>query len=405
MKKILLYCTLLLSSICFSVVSAADTNLQSTVKSSVDEYLKTRFCNCAYLFAEGESKFHKGAQGFFSMSAEKLLIPDQKMPIASATKTMTAAIILRLQHKGKLHVRDSIALHLNKKSGVWNNNKPPKWAHQITIHQLLTHTSGLPEYFMATEPDISKKITDIEKDIARFIAKQNLLFRPGAKHYYCNTNFTMLGLIIESITKKNLSEVFNDEIFKPLGMNDTKLVPLEEAIQSQVDMSNCSHPERYFVTPTGFSPYITPAQSDFLMIPFSDGGVMSSTEDLLKWQQALHGGKVLPKYLYQLMTKKHRQIEGRLVGQKHYVGYGIFIVEMDNGDLIYHHSGNAMAIRSESGYIPAKNLFFIVLSNTMEYIPDKLSGVFDLDKPCNQLDIKYFMKYIIEAIYHKKAKS
>ncbi len=390
----------------FVAISSAFGNqgLKDDINRFAQEYLDSRFISCTYLFTEGNDIILQGAKGVFSMDPREELRFDQEMPIASATKVMTASIILKLQARGKLNVKDTVAHHLNKKSGIWENNKVPQWAKEITIHHLLTHTSGLAEYFMAAEINPDKTLKEITRDIANFAGTTSLSFTPGSNYEYCNTNFIILGLIIEHITKKDLATVYEEEIFKPLGMKHTRLVPLQEAIASQTEDVNTTHPTRYFATPTGFKPYFTVAKYGvkFLMIPFADGGVASNVEDLLIWQKALHSGKVLPKKLYKLMVRKHYEIPCQVMGKKHYTGYGIFMIEMDNGEFIYHHSGRAVAIRSESGYIPAKNLYFAVLSNVMEYIPSQLQNLFNLEKPCNQLDIKYFLKYIIENLYSNK---
>ncbi|MCP5369990.1 MAG: serine hydrolase [Rickettsiaceae bacterium] len=404
MQKIFLRISLLIYFVSY-LNAYGDQQLQDDIRRFAQEYLDSRFVSCTYLFTEGNHAILKGAKGLFSMEQNEELKFDQEMPIASATKVMTASIILKLQARGKLNVKDTVAHHLNKKSGIWENNKVPQWAKEVTIHHLLTHTSGLVEYFMALDIDPGKTLKDITRDIANFAGKTPLAFTPGSNYEYCNTNFIFLGLIIEHITKKDLATVYEEEIFKPLGMKHTRLIPLQEAIASQIEDGNIvNHPIRYFATPTGFRPYLTVAKHGlkFLMVPFADGGVASNVEDLLIWQQALHSGKVLPKNLYKLMVRKHYEIPCQIIGKKHYTGYGIFMIEMDNGEFIYHHSGRAVAIRSESGYIPAKNLYFAVLSNVMEYIPTQLENFFNLEKPCNQLDIKYFLKYIIENLYNNQ---
>lgn len=401
-KKIFLKIFFILNFIISSHAIAYE-DLKSDLGKYCDEYLDSRFVSCTYLFTQGHKVIKQGAKGHFSIESQEPLKPDQLMPIASATKTMTAAVILKLQARGKLNVKDTVAKHLGKKSNIWKNNKIPEWAYKVKIHHLLTHTSGIPEYFMQVEIDPNKKLHQIVGDIARFAAEKELMFEPGTEHYYCNTNFTLLGLIIEKITKKDLASVYKKELFDPLGMKNTKLISLNEAIEDQSDsLIVQKHPVRYFATPTGFKPYITTAKSKvkFLMIPFADGGVLSNTQDLVKWHRSLHTGKVLPKKLYNLMITKHNEVPAQVVGKKHYTGYGIFMIEMDNGDVIYHHSGRAIAIRSESGYVPARDIYFAVLSNVMEYIPPQLSTLFNLERPCNQLDIKYFLKYVIENLYN-----
>lgn len=98
------------------------------------------------------------------------------------------------------------------------------------------------------------------------------------------------------------------------------------------------------------------------------------------------------------MITKHYEAPSKEPNVKNYVGYGMFITEMEDDIVIYHHAGNALAIRCESGYIPAKNLYFAVLSNVMNYIPKEMKDKIDVSKPENQLDISYFTKHVFNSI-------
>ena len=80
------------------------------------------------------------------------------------------------------------------------------------------------------------------------------------------------------------------------------------------------------------------------------------------------------------------------------MGYGLYIAELENKDILYHHAGRAMAIRTESGCIPAKGLCFAVLSNVMDYIPKEMQGKIDLSQKENKLDIRYFVRHVLNAI-------
>ncbi len=394
MKKYLLILALIISATT-SFAGISDRNL---VKKAVNEYVSSHFMNGVYKFADDKGTIIDGASGFYSQELKKKLKPTQIMPIASGTKPMTAFIIMKLNDEKKINVHDTIATHLNAESGIWENNIVPEWAHKITIHNLLTHRSGLPEYFMAAPIDITKKYVDIKKDIANFAASKELAFEPGMQHYYCNTNFIFLGLMIEKIRGLDLAEVFKIEIFDPLDMSDTKLISLESAVKYQKTPEQTEFPFRYFVTPNGTKkPVFTPAKASSIMIPYADGGVISSTEDMIKFHKALHSGKILSDESYKLMTSKFYEISN-IDGVITSTGYGLYITELSNGTVIYQHAGNAVAIRSESGYIPSKNLYFAVISNVMNYIPKDMIEKIDMNQPINQLDIFYFINHIFNAI-------
>jgi CubicO group peptidase (beta-lactamase class C family) len=379
------------ASFCFG-----QSDLRQNIAQVVDEYTANRFLNAVYMLCDDQGVIREGAKGDYEIGVRKLS-KDQVMPIASATKTMTAASILKLQDKKLLDVQDLVIKHLPAGSGVWQDGKLPAWADKLKIHHLLTHTSGLPEYFMELKLDVTKPHQEINKDIINFAASRELAFEPGTEIRYNNTNFVLLGMIIEHVSGKPLGDFYRDELFQPLGMNSTRLGSLEESTGCQKEPESGPFPIRYFVVPTGASPQFNKAKADYIMIPFADGGVVSTAADLVKWHQALHTGKVLSEESYKLMTNRHYEVQDKL-GVKNYSGYGLYIAELANGDVVYHHAGSALAIRSESGYIPARKLAYAVISNVMNYIPKEKQGTIDMSLPENQLDIHFFVEAILKAI-------
>lgn len=394
MKK---YYLLILAIIFNSSLSFADSTIRERVKASTADYLSKHFMNGSYMFVDEQGVIEKGAKGIHSILSNRALEANQQMPIASATKTMTAAAILKLQERGKLTVQDTVAKHLDAKADIWKDNKIPDWANEVTIHNMLTHRSGLAEYFMGTEIDTSLPLRDINKQIANFAAGRGLSFKPGEKFDYNNTNYVLLGLILEVVSGENAGDFFEKEFFIPLGMKDTKLLGLAETLQHQKDPESMEIPSRYFVTPTGSEPQFNLAKHPFTMTPFTDGGVASTTADLIIWHQALHSGKVLSEDSYKQMTTGYYDVPCKL-GVKSKIGYGLYITELENGDKLYHHAGNALAIRSESGCILNKNLCFAVLSNIMNYVPKEMQDKVDMTKSENQLDIIYFTKHILKSL-------
>ncbi len=383
-----------------------DADLSRRIQEIISEYPKHHFLNAVYQFNNGEDVIIKGAHGFFSKETGQKLEVDQAMPIASVTKTMTAAGILKLRDKGMLNVNDTVAKHLTQETNLWDESrlndknskdrKLPDWAYYVTIHNLLTHTSGIAEYFMAMPLNVEQEHKLINRDILNFASSKETLFKPGKEFKYTNTNYVILGLIIEQLSKQDLGEFYKQELFDPLGMKSTRLITLSEAIKGQLDQSKSGYPVRYFITPNGTDPVWTEAKADYIMVPYADGGVLSTTEDVIKWYEALHNGKVLSQESYNMMKTRHYEVPNN-IGLKNYVGYGLFISELASGDIVYQHAGNALAIRCESGYVPAKNLYFAVLSNIMDYIPENMKDKIDLADPNNQLDIHYFTQSILSS--------
>jgi D-alanyl-D-alanine carboxypeptidase len=379
-------------------LACAESPLKGKVEAAIEQYISTHFLNATYMFCHGDDTLAMGAHGIRSLKTNVPLKENEQMPVASITKSMTAASILKLQDKKLLNVQDVVSKHLTAKSGIWADNKVPSWADKVTIHNLLTHRSGLPEYFMNAKLDVTKSHDQINKDIANFAGSAELAFEPGSKFAYNNTNFVLLGLIIEQVSGSPLADFYDKELFIPLNMKSTRLISLEEAVKSQTDPDYTQVPTRYFVTPNGTTtPVFNEAKSEFIMVPFSDGGVISTNGDLIRWHKALHNGKVLSDESYKLMTTKYYEISGTN-GIKTYMGYGLFISTLWDGCDTYYHAGNALAIRGESGYVPTHNFYYAVLSNTMNYVPKDMEDKIDMSTPANQLDIYYFVNSILQAI-------
>ena len=411
-KRVMIKHFLLIIVLLLNNIAGAQTEFDSKINDAVTNYMSTHFLNASFMFANENDIILVGAKGLYSLEGDQL-VPNQQMPIASGTKSMTAVAILKLQEKGLLNVKDKITKHLNKNSDIWGGASIPTIANQITIHQLLTHTSGIIEYLPALQIDPTQSHSEINKTIINYAFSKPLEFAPGTKFKYSNTNYVLLGLIIEQVSGKTLANFFQDEIFVPLGMNSTHLASLEEALQIQRSPDSAPYPHRYFVVPNNTTrPEFTDALVDFFLVPYADGGVISTTRDLISWHRGLHQGRVLSESSYKLMTKKYIEAPSK-GGHKTHAGYGIFIADLGGGEEMFYHSGSAVAIRSEAGYVPKKNFYFAILSNVMFKMPRGTAvkidphslehqahetNIIDPNKPENQLDIVYFRDAIVKAI-------
>ncbi len=225
----------------------------------------------------------QGASGDFSS--------DQPYFIASTTKLFTSAIILRLKSEGKLHLEDKIGKYLDKVilSGL-HIYKGKEYSDELTIKQLLAHTSGLADYFLgknssgkSLEDDIKNgndQSWTFEQAIERTKTMKSL-FVPGTKNRasYSDTNFQLLGKIIEIITNKAYSENCNELIIKPLNLSKTYLY------EDPAD----STPKPFYYKANEL--YIPKAMTSF----GADGGMVSTSSDMLIFIEAFFTGKLFPK--------------------------------------------------------------------------------------------------------------
>lgn len=216
---------------------------------------------------------------------------DQPYFIASTTKLFTTAIILKLRANGKLRLDDNISQYIEKSilSGLhFFNGKD--YSEVLTIRHLLSHTSGLPDYFQGkgiSRSSLENEITagndqfwSFEQSIER-TKQMKPLFVPGTKRKanYSDANFQLLGRIIEHITHKSYSENCKELIIQPLGLTHTYLY------QNSTDKT----PKTLFYKSNELN--IPKAMSSF----GADGGMVSTSSDMLTFIEAFFMGKIFPK--------------------------------------------------------------------------------------------------------------
>lgn len=257
--------------------------------------------------------------------------PDTKFRLASITKQFTAASILLLQERGRLKLSDPVKTYIP--------NAPSTWDH-ITIYNLLTHTSGIPD--LTSMPGFMSQLgnpTTPEQQIKWFLNKP-LEFPPGTKYEYSNSGYILLGYIIEKLARTSYQQFVRDNIFVPLGMRDSGYDSNQAIISDRA---------------SGYSPganALMNASYIDMTQPFSAGGLYSTAHDLLRWEEGLFGGKVLsPAALREMTTPFLNQY-----------GCGLRIDSFDTYTDI-HHSGGINGFNSEMDYFPKKKLTVIVLVN------------------------------------------
>ena len=215
---------------------------------------------------------------------------DTSYSIASITKMYTTTLVLQLSDKGELNLGDPIANYLS--ADVMNGLhvfEGNDYSNTITIRQLLSHTSGLPDYF--TEPtefhqsiEEIRKTQDISYGLDEILDRSKSLsphFMPGAKNqaYYSDTNFQLLGVIIENVTGKKLSDVYSEQIFAPLRMDDTYL---------KTDDSTWGIAPIYFEGKALEVPKIVVSER-------STGGIVSTVKDNMTFLTAFFSGELFGK--------------------------------------------------------------------------------------------------------------
>ena len=241
------------------------------------------FSGSVLVAEKGEVIFKKG-YGLANMEWEIPNAPDTKFRLGSITKQFTSMLIMQLVEQGKLKLDGKITDYLpdyRKDTGD-----------RVTVHHLLTHTSGIPSY--TDQPGFFQNVSRNPYKVADFVAKYasgDLLFEPGSKFAYNNSGYFLLGAIIEKITGKPYEEVLKEKIFDPLGMKSSGYDHSDTILKKRAS--------GYQRGPGGIinAPYLD------MSLPYAAGSLYSTVEDLYLWDQALYTDKLISAKSKELIYK------------------------------------------------------------------------------------------------------
>jgi CubicO group peptidase (beta-lactamase class C family) len=323
-----------------SICPAQDnvSRMEQVVHSYLDE---KKFMGSVLVARDGVVLLSRG-YGSANLEWEVPNSPTTKFRLGSVTKQFTAACILLLEERGKLKVEDSVKKYMSDAPAAWD---------KVTIFNLLTHTSGIPSFTGFPEYASTEAIaTTPEKLVARFRDKP-LEFQPGEKWNYSNSGYVLLGYLIEKISRQSYSQFVQENIFNPLGMKDSGYDSNSAII---LHRASGYSPGEKGVTNTG---YID------MSIPFSAGGLYSTTEDLLRWEQGLMGGKLLSPTSLQKMTTPF----------KNDYAFGL-AVHTVKGHKFIEHGGGIEGFNTDMAYYPEDELTIVVLANLNGDAPQAIAS-------------------------------
>ena len=263
--------------------------------------------------------------------------PQTKFRIGSVTKSFTAAAILLLQERGRLSVRDPVCKYVD--------NCPPAWA-AVTIHHLLTHTSGIPNYMGFPEYAATmREPTTVDALIARFRDKP-LDFPPGDDYRYSNSGYVVLGQIIERLAGMPYAQFLQRNIFTPLGMVNSGYDGPFRILKNRAAGYSVS------------GDVVINAAIIAMTIPYAAGALFSTTEDLYIWDQVLYSDKLLSRASRDAMFTP---------GRNDY-GYGWGIVQQHQRRAI-EHNGQVNGFTSILTRYPDDSVTIVLLTNSDQTVP------------------------------------
>ena len=306
----LLFLILLLNKVGFSQAKFAP-RIDSLI-----EVNSKRFFNGIILVSQDGKVIYSKVKGFADLDNKTPLVIDNQFVIGSISKQMTAVMVLREVEKGRIELHVPVKKYLPNMSQTWLDS--------ITVHQLLNHTSG---------------VTDWNKP---------LKFKPSTDFSYSNIGFELLAKIAENVTKKSYAQL-TSEVFKICGMKHSmspKLNHHKSLVKSYIEDS---------------TEKIKVVENLLKDLGIPSGGMISTADDLLLWNKSLHGGKLLSKKNYDMMTTASSKRDHFLFGKVDY-GYGLQI-DRKGKTLEIGHSGYATGFASMNFYYPETKTSVIILEN------------------------------------------
>jgi CubicO group peptidase (beta-lactamase class C family) len=282
---------------------------------------------------DGKVLLSKG-YGMANLELDVPNTPQTKFRLASVTKQFTAMAILLLQQQGKLNVQDPICKYIQDCPEAWQ---------PITIHHLLTHTSGIHEYLTTADfEDFGKKSVSPIQIIDRFLHLP-LDFVPGKSWSYSNSGYILLGYIIEKVSGQPYAIFLKKNIFGPLQMADTDYDNNRMVTKNRA---------------AGYSSQYANAVYLDMSVPYAAGGLFSTVEDLFLWDQALYTDKLVPASLLGEVFAPKATIPDSDLSY----GYGWF-VGMQFSRQWVSHSGGINGFCSVINRYPEDKVSVIILSN------------------------------------------
>ncbi|MFW5748761.1 MAG: serine hydrolase domain-containing protein [Chloroflexota bacterium] len=286
----------------------------------------------AVAVVEGDTVVHRAGYGLANLEWGIPAAADTVFPIASITKTFTAAAIMMLVERGQLRVDDRIIDYLPDfhTSG-----------HDVRLHHLLTHTSGV--HNSNEDPGFARlmRIERSPQEVMQAASKVPFDFAPGQRYHYCGTGYVLLGLVIERVTGQAYAEWLAQNILEPLDMRQTRLLD-DRAIIPRLA--------------SGYMPGPCPAVPMSTLRLFASGGLASTVDDLVKWDIALRQGRLLSADTLARMTQPVVLNDGTTFPYGY--GWGVQVYE---GQPFMAHVGNLPGFSSLLARFDAFSV--IVLAN------------------------------------------
>lgn len=284
---------------------------KSAIERMYDSILERHGFNGAILVAKNGEILFEDYHGLADFRTKDSITPATTFHMASVSKTFTGMAVMKLWEENKLKLDDSLQVFF-----------PQFPYHNITVKNLLSHRSGLPNYvyFMPQDPAWRRKIATNQDMLQFMIEKRPALYGyPNRGFHYCNTNFALLALIVEKVSGQSFPEYMKNTIFTPLGMTNT-------FIFSKKDSANYK---------PSYQPNNRPFGLESIDCIYGDKNVYSTPRDMFLWDKAIYDNRFVSRATYEEATKPY-SLERPSI---HNYGLGWRLMMLPNNTKIVYHNG------------------------------------------------------------------
>jgi CubicO group peptidase (beta-lactamase class C family) len=341
MKQIFVLFICIIFFVACSIEEGA-SNDNGGLEKKVDDLVKpyfdsTKIAGIAIGVFKGNEKILLKSYGFADLEFDVKLPTDASFEIGSVTKQFTAAATMQLAEQGKLSLEDDISKYI----------KFDTKGKKVTVRHLLSHTSGIKGYTeLAFFEDVANH--KFKRDTLLYMVEREPFdFDPGEALIYNNTGFFMLGLIIEKVSGMPYEEYLSKNLFEKAGMTNSYYCSESKIIKNRAHGYD-----------TGEKGLVRAAYLDHTW-PYSAGSVCSTVEDLVKWNNALHKGKILSEAYYQEFIKPAALNDGTITKY----AKGITVTQF-GGKRVIEHGGGINGFLSQNSYFPDDDISIVVLVNS-----------------------------------------
>jgi CubicO group peptidase (beta-lactamase class C family) len=291
---------------------------------------------------QGGSALYQADVGLADVAEHRAARPESVYGIGSITKSLTAHAVLTLVDAGKLRLDSTVGSILTDYVGP---------AREVTVTQLLMHTSGIPNY-TGEIPGLRERLRrdSLQRaDMVASFAPLPLAFAPGSHWSYTNSGYYLLGLIIEKVSGKKYYDYLRDDVLKPLGISH---------VWSGDDRDMLPNRARGYDVGAGGLENATPW---YYLVPFSAGSLLSTAEELAHYRRAVFTSPAMSAHVRELITTEVPLSGGMKTGYL----LGALSRSSFGGLLKYAHSGEIWGYSASHAYYPERDTTIVVLSNRM----------------------------------------